>query len=99
MSSGQNWFSWQGETLFLQLHIQPKSSKDEFVGPHGDSSYKIKITAPPTDGKANKHLCRFLAKAFGVCGPDVTLIRGQNSRIKHICIKKPQKFPIPAVKP
>ena len=99
MSSNQKWFHWQDETLFLQLLVQPKSCRDEFVGPHGDSSYKIKITAPPNEGKANQHLCRFLAKAFGVCGTDVKLIRGKSSRIKYICIKKPQKSPIPAVNP
>lgn len=98
MSPGSGWFHWQGNRLLLHLYVQPKSSRDEFVGPHGTDSYKVKITAPPADGKANKHLCRFLAKAFGVPISQVNIITGEKSRIKRLSIEKPLKFPLPIPK-
>lgn len=94
MSNEADWFHWQGNRLLLHLAVQPKSSRDEFVGPHGTDSYKVKITAPPTDGKANKHLCRFLAKSFGVPISQVKIVTGEKSRIKRLSIEKPLKFPL-----
>ena len=55
----------QGEDLLLRLYLQPKASRDQFVGQHGDE-LKIAITAPPVDGKANAHLVKFLSKQFKV---------------------------------
>ena len=60
-----DWYRWDGEDLLLAVHLQPKASKDEFAGLHGDR-LKIRLTAPPVEGKANAHLMAFLAKAFGV---------------------------------
>ncbi|MBL3617569.1 MAG: YggU family protein [gamma proteobacterium endosymbiont of Lamellibrachia anaximandri] len=73
------WYHWDGDDLTLRLRIQPKASRDTFVGPHGDD-FKIRITAPPVDGKANTHLIKLLAKAFGVPRSQVTLVSGETSR-------------------
>ncbi|MBS3917554.1 MAG: DUF167 domain-containing protein [Deltaproteobacteria bacterium] len=45
----------------LKVYLQPKSSKNEIVGPYRDG-IKVRVTAPPIDGKANKTLVQFLAK-------------------------------------
>lgn len=87
------WYTWHGEELILTLHLQPRASKDEFVGPHGDA-YKVRITAPPVDGKANAHLVKFLAKAFGVPKNNVEILTGESSREKRVKIKSPNKFPV-----
>ena len=50
-----NWFRWESDDLLLSLRVQPRASQDEFVGPHGDH-FKVRITAPPVEGKANAHL-------------------------------------------
>lgn len=92
---GKSWYKWEDEDLLLQVRIQPKASRDEFVGPYGDC-YKIRITAPPVDGKANKHLIRLLAKQFGIRQDSVVLIRGQTSKSKMLRIVKPEKIP-PAI--
>lgn len=87
-----SWFRWDGSDLLLNLRVQPRAGRDEFIAPYGDQ-YKVRITAPPVDGKANAHLSRFLAKAFGVGRNDVTLVKGGSTKSKGFRIHKPQKFP------
>ncbi len=94
MDKTANWYRWQGDTLELWLKVQPKAKKDGFVEPFGDA-YKVRITAPPVDGKANKHLIAFLAKAFGVSRGAVELAGGDLSRSKRFLIRRPSRFPIP----
>jgi uncharacterized protein (TIGR00251 family) len=87
------YYQWQGEKLLLHLRVQPRASRDEIVGPHGDDALKIRITAPPVEGKANDHLIRFLAKAFGVPRSQVRLLGGDSSRTKHLSIDAPKQLP------
>ncbi|MES9970108.1 MAG: DUF167 family protein [Candidatus Thiodiazotropha sp.] len=88
------WFHWEQNDLILHLRIQPKASRDAFIGPYGKNQYKIAITAPPVDGKANRHLVKFLAKAFAVPPSRIELITGKNARNKSIRLKSPQVLPI-----
>lgn len=67
-----NWYRWQGDTLILLLSIQPRASRDEFAGIHGDC-LKLRITAAPVDGAANTRSIRFLAHQFDVAKHDVEL--------------------------
>lgn len=87
-----SWYRWQGDTLILLLSIQPRASRDEFAGIHGDR-LKLRITAAPVDGAANARLIRFLARQFGVAKRDVELIHGEHGRNKTFHIKKPEKLP------
>ena len=91
------WYRWDGNDLLLSLHVQPRASRDEWAGPMGDA-YKVRITAPPVDGKANAHLIRFLAKAFGVTRNQVHLIKGVGARRKTFRIHVPRQLPLPAIK-
>ncbi|PKM43665.1 MAG: YggU family protein [Gammaproteobacteria bacterium HGW-Gammaproteobacteria-1] len=86
------WFRWQGSDLLLTVRLQPRASRDEIVGPHGDS-LKIRITAPPVEGQANAHLIRFLAGAFGVSRSQVTLVSGETARSKQLRIESPRQLP------
>ncbi|SFD46579.1 hypothetical protein SAMN05660831_01712 [Thiohalospira halophila DSM 15071] len=74
-----------GDDLVLTLRVQPRAKNDAIVGPHGDA-IRVRITAPPVEGKANDHLGRFLAKRFGVHRRDVTLISGESGRDKRVRI-------------
>lgn len=65
----------------ITVHAQPGAKKTQVAGLHGDA-IKIRIHAPPVDGKANEELCRFLAETLGVAKNDVVLSRGEKSRSK-----------------
>ena len=86
------WFQWDGDDLILHCRLQPKASSDEFVGDHGEE-LKIRITAPPVDGKANSHLIGFVAKSFGVSKSQVSIEKGELGRSKRLRIHAPGKFP------
>ncbi len=72
--------------FILKVYVQPKSSKNEVVGPYRDG-IKVKVTAPPVEGKANEALIKFLAKEFKISASSVEILKGHNSREKMIMIK------------
>jgi uncharacterized protein (TIGR00251 family) len=86
------WFAWEGEDLLLTLQVQPRAARDEFAAPHGDAC-RLRITAPPVDGKANAHLIAYLAKTFDVSKSAVTLVSGKTSRHKRFRIRAPKTLP------
>ena len=86
------WYRWDGSDLVLDLRVQPRARLDAFVEPIADQ-YRVKITAPPVDGKANAHLTRFLASTFGVPARQVELVGGAQSRNKRFRIRDPSKLP------
>jgi uncharacterized protein (TIGR00251 family) len=71
--------------LSLDVIVQPKSSRNEIAGMHGDR-LKIKLTAPPVDGKANAALIAFLAKKLGITRSRITILRGETGRKKTLLI-------------
>jgi hypothetical protein len=73
------------ESILLKVYLQPKSSKNVVVGPYRDG-IKVKVTAPPVEGKANEALTRFLAKAFGISPSCIEIIKGLHSREKTLRI-------------
>lgn len=85
-------FRWEDGDLLLNLHVQPRASRDEFGGPHGDA-LKLRITAPPVDGKANAHLVRFLATTFDVPRGNIELLTGTTGRRKTFRIRAPRRLP------
>ncbi|WP_228345620.1 DUF167 family protein [Venatoribacter cucullus] len=78
--------------MLLVCHLQPNASRSEFAGLHGDA-LKIRIQAPPVEGKANTELVKFLAKAFGVGKRDIEIISGELNRHKRVRIAAPAKLP------
>jgi len=71
------------EGIRFKVKVQPKSSSNEFAGLYHDA-LKIKLTAQPSEGKANKALIDFLADWFGVKKSQVEIVSGQLSNIKII---------------
>ena len=76
------WFRLANDgCVTLTLHIQPGAKKTEFAGLHGDA-LKIRLAAPPVDGKANEALIKFVAEALKLPKSAVRLKSGQTSRRK-----------------
>lgn len=83
---------WEGSDLVFDVHVQPRASRDEISGMLGDK-LKVRITAPPVDGKANQHLVQFFAKLFRVSKSSVILVTGETSREKRFRIQSPRSVP------
>jgi uncharacterized protein (TIGR00251 family) len=71
--------------IILKIYLQPRSSKNEIVGPFKDG-IKVKVTSPPVEGKANETLIRFLAKEIGISPSCIEMIKGRHSREKTLRI-------------
>lgn len=80
--------SWIRETsggVVVSFLIQPRASKNEIVGIQGDR-LKLRLTAPPVEGAANKMCVTFLAKCLGVSKSALEIVAGQSSRQKQVLV-------------
>jgi uncharacterized protein (TIGR00251 family) len=91
------WLTRHDDAVTLALRVQPRASRDEVAGVHGDR-LKLRITAPPVDGAANEHLCRFLARLFGIPRSGVTLLKGTTGRDKLVSLAGVSELPEPLVR-
>ncbi len=70
----------------IRVKLLPKSSRNQIVGREGDH-FKVKVTAPPIEGRANKALIDLLAKKLRVPKGSIEIISGKRSRLKSIRIE------------
>ncbi len=69
----------------IPVRVVPRASKEGVAGYH-DGVLRVRLHAPPVEGKANESLARFLAGALGVPKGNVTLVAGQKGRSKIVRI-------------
>lgn len=81
-----NWYRRDGDDITLTLHVQPGAKRSEFAGLHG-KALKIKLAAPPVEGRANEMLLKFIAGLFDVPLRRVTIQSGEKSRNKVILVQ------------
>jgi hypothetical protein len=81
-----DWYRCTGEVITLTLHVQPGAKRSEISGLHGDA-LKLKLAAPPIEGRANDALLRFIAGLFDVPLRQVELKQGAQSRHKVVAIQ------------
>lgn len=67
----------------FDLRVSPRASRDAIGGTH-DGALRVRITAPPVEGKANAAIVKALAKALGVPMRAVTLVSGETSKTKRV---------------
>ena len=72
-------------TVTFSVKVVPRASKNQIVGKEGDE-VKIRLNAPPVDGKANEALVKFLAASLGVRQRQVEIVAGVSSRHKVVRI-------------
>ena len=70
----------------IPFYTQPRASKTEIVGFHGDA-IKIRIKAPPVDGEANTELIRFLSRTLKIPKSFIRIATGNSSRRKHVAFE------------
>ena len=70
----------------ISVRVTPRSSKNEITEVLDDGTIKVKITAPPVDGKANQVLLEFLGKVLGIKANQLEVVAGQTGRDKLITI-------------
>ena len=79
------WLTTTLEQIRIHVIIVPRASRTEIVGIYGDR-LKIKLTAPPVDGKANKALLAFLAKRLKLTKDQLNIASGATGRRKTVQI-------------
>jgi uncharacterized protein len=75
-----------GEKAQIEVRLRPRGSSDELIGVR-DGVLQARVTAPPVDGKANRALCRLIAKRLGVAPSRVSVVRGERSRDKLVRVE------------
>jgi len=81
----EDWCRRTDQGWLIAVHAQPGAKKSAVAGLHG-AALKIRIAAPPVEGKANEALIAFVAKALGVPRRSVSLVRGEASREKLLLV-------------
>ncbi|PIR21721.1 MAG: YggU family protein [Deltaproteobacteria bacterium CG11_big_fil_rev_8_21_14_0_20_45_16] len=72
--------------LKLTIHLRPNSKK-EAIEKIGENEYKIKVSAPAVDGKANSKLIKLLSESFGWRPSSISILKGHTSRKKIIQVE------------
>jgi uncharacterized protein (TIGR00251 family) len=69
----------------VMVRLQPRASRDAIEGEH-DGALKVRLTAPPIEGRANKALRRLLAERLGVAISAVRIVAGEKARNKKVSV-------------
>ena len=69
----------------MRLHVQPRAAQNQIAGLQGEA-LKLRLSAPPVDGKANKAVLAFLAELFSLPKSALSLKSGQQSRQKTVLV-------------
>ena len=83
-----------GADLVLDVRVQPRASRSELAGVHGER-LRIRLQAPPVDGKANAALVEFVAGLFAIPRARVTIEHGLTGRDKRLRLRGVQSLPAP----
>ena len=80
-----NWITATKTGVMLSVHVCPRAAQDQVQGLHGDA-VKIRLRAPPADGRANDALIAFLSQILDVPARDLTIVAGHSLRRKRVAI-------------
>ena len=70
----------------IVVRVIPRSNRNEIVDILSDGKIKIRLTAPPIEGKANQALINFLSDLLGVSKSDIEIVAGHKSKDKIVSI-------------
>ncbi len=90
MNCPYDFFCYDGCMSYLAISVVPNASITEIVGMH-DGALKIRLAAPPVEGKANEALVKFLAKKLGLAPSEISIDKGSMGKRKRINIPLPDE--------
>ena len=71
----------------IQLRVSPGARSTSIAGAYGEDAIKLRIAAPPVEGRANAEAERYVAELLGVTASDVSVIRGSSARSKTVLVR------------
>ena len=78
------------EGVIIPVRVTPGASRDRILGEHA-GALKLSVSASPEKGKANRAVCRLLAKTLGIAKSNVRIVSGETSRDKRVLVRGPDK--------
>jgi hypothetical protein len=88
------WLMRHGDGSVLLVAVQPGARRSELTGLH-DGALRVRVAAPPIEGRANDALCEWLARQLHCARRQVRVLRGDTSRRKQVAVD----LPPPQVRP
>lgn len=79
------WIREQENGVLFKVYVQPRAAKSEIAGVRGDA-VKIRLTAPPVEGQANRALVRLLSEVLGVAPRNINIVSGGAARAKKVSV-------------
>lgn len=98
MSGGPGWARRVPDGWLLSVHARPGAKRTEVAGLHGEA-LKLRVAAPPLDGRANDELAAFVAEALGVPKGKVRVVKGGASRRKTVLVAVREADPARLLQP
>lgn len=83
-----DWFRRTDGGWLIAVHAQPGAKRSSVAGLHGDA-LKVRVAAPPVEGKANEALAAFVADALRLPRRKVSIVKGESSREKLLLVADP----------
>ncbi len=83
ISNLDNCYDLQLDGVLLRIKVIAGSPKDQILG-ESAGLLRIKIAAPPVEGRANRELCKYLAQIFRISKSDVEILKGFHSSSKVV---------------
>ncbi len=90
MSNRRKCYEKVKDGLLLHVKVQPNARSSEIMGIEDDEPprLKVRLAAPPVDGKANKEIVGFIASELGIGKSNVSILRGDKDTHKDILCKQ-----------
>ena len=76
----------RGDGALVRLRVSPNAKTTGLQGPHGGAALRLRVAAPPVDGKANAEVERFVAERTGAAPSRVRVVRGLSGRDKTVFV-------------
>lgn len=83
------WLQEKKDCIVLSVRVVPRASKDGIAGVMGGEALKVRIQAPPVEGKANAYLVKFLSKHWKLPRANIEILSGETGRNKRLRIANP----------